>query len=124
MAFSQQTDQILRKICNELKDLSDVRVVYLFGSRSKMKDRLDSDVDLIIDLDKDSDVLSVRDRIRLVNRALEIAEVLQNVADVKIDSLEMHEISTMKSETDVRRSKNTREIAESIEKDMVKIYER
>lgn len=124
MAFSQQTDQILQKICNELKNLSDVRAVYLFGSRSKMKDRLDSDVDLLIDLDKDSDVLNVRDRIRLVDRTLEIAEVLQDAIDVKIDTLEMHEIATMKSKSDVRRSKNTREIAESIEKDMVKIYER
>lgn len=124
MTFSQQTDQILRNICNELKNLSDVRRVYLFGSRSKMKDRIDSDVDLLIDLDKDSDVLNVRDRIRFVDRTLEIAEVLQDATDVKIDAIEMHEISTMKSKSDVRRSKNTREIAESIEKDMVKIYER
>lgn len=124
MTFSQQTDQILQKICNELKNLSDVRAVYLFGSRAKKKDRLDSDVDLLIDLDKDSDVLNVRDRMRLIYRSLDIAESLQEVVRVKIDVLEMHEISTMKTKSDVRRSKNTHEIADSIEKDMVKIYER
>lgn len=122
MVYSNQTQDIIQKICRLICDFDDVNSLYMFGSRVRGSDRIESDVDLVIDLCKKAD-LTVHERFRLIDRSLEIAEKLKDEIDLDIDILELHELETMKKSGDLRRRRRSKELATEIESSIVKIYE-